>query len=100
MAIVDINKPFEVETNVSNFVFKEQFVQRDEKRRLYLIAFFSKKLYKPKFNYSIYNKELIVIIESFKEWKLYFNGTKYQVKVYIDYKNFIYFIIFKDLNQR
>ena len=42
----------------------------------------------------------MAIVELFKEQKPYFNGTKYQMKVYIDYKNFIYFIISKDFNQR
>ncbi len=67
MTIVDPNKPFEIETNISDFIFKEQFVQRNEKKRLHPITFFSKKLYRPEFNYSIYDKELIAIIESFKE---------------------------------
>ncbi len=77
MVIINPDRFFEVETNASNFVFKEQFVQRDKKEKLYFIAFFSKKLYKPEFNYFIYNKELIVIIELFKEWKPYFNRIKY-----------------------
>jgi len=67
LVIIDIDKPFEIETDISDFAFKKQFAQQNEKRRLYLIAFFSKKLYKLEFNYSIYNKKLIVIIESFKE---------------------------------
>jgi len=64
------------------------------------VAFFSKKLYRLELNYSIYDKELIAIIESFKEWRPYLSGTKHQVKVYIDYKNLIYFTTSKDLNQR
>ncbi len=67
MAITNSNKPFEIETNISNFVFKRQFVQWNEEGRLHPITFFSKKLYKLEFNYSIYNKELIIIIESFKK---------------------------------
>ncbi len=50
-----------------DFIFGGQFVQRDEEGRLYFITFFLKKLYKLEFNYLIYNKELIVIIELFKE---------------------------------
>ncbi len=38
-----------------------------QKKRLYLIAFFSKKLYRLEFNYLIHDKELMAIIESFKE---------------------------------
>ncbi len=67
MAIIDPDKLFEVEINVFDFVFREQLIQRNEERRLHPIAFFLKKLYKLEFNYPIYNKELIVIIELFKE---------------------------------
>ncbi len=83
-----------------DFIFGGQFIQRNKEKRLHFITFFSKKLYRLEFNYPIYDKKLITIIESFKEWKLYFNGIKHQIKVYINYKNLIYFIIFKDLNQR
>ncbi len=67
MVIIDLNKLFEIEINTFNFIFKRQFVQRDEEERLYLIVFFSKKLYKLELNYLIYNKELMAIIELFKE---------------------------------
>ena len=67
MIIINIDKFFKVEIDISDFASERQLVQRDEKRRLYLIAFFSKKLYKPELNYFIYNKELITIIELFKE---------------------------------
>ncbi len=100
MAIADLDKLFEIETNMSDIAFGGQFVQRDEEKRLYLIIFFFKRLYRPELNYSIYNKELITIIKLFREWKLYLNGTKYEVKVYIDYKNLIHFIIFKEFNRR
>ncbi len=65
--MVNLDKLFEVEIDTFNFVFKRQFVQRDEKERLHLIVFFLKKLYKLEFNYFIYNKELIAIIKLFKE---------------------------------
>jgi len=99
LIIIDLDKPFEIETDISDFVFKRQLVQWDEKGRLHFIAFFSKKLYKLELNYFIYDKELIAIIELIKEWKPYFNKTKHQMKIYIDYKNLIYFTISKDLNQ-
>ncbi len=98
--MADLDKLFKIETNAFDFIFKRQFVQRDEKERLYLIAFFSKKLHKSEFNYPIYNKELITIVELFKEQKPYLNKIKYQIKIYVNYKNLIYFIISKKLNQR
>ncbi len=42
----------------------------------------------------------MAIIKLFREQKLYLNGIKYEVKVYIDYKNFTYFIIFKEFNRQ
>jgi len=67
LIIINLDKPFKIETNAFDFAFRKQFVQRDEKERLYLITFFLKKLYRSEFNYPIYNKELMVIIELFKE---------------------------------
>ncbi len=98
--MIDLDKLFEVEINMFDFAFRRQFIQRNKKERLYPIAFFSKKLYRLELNYLIYNKELMAIIKSFKKWKLYFNKTKHQMKIYTDHKNFIYFIISKKLNRR
>ncbi len=67
MAIIDLDKLFEIKINTSDFIFGRQFVQQDEEERLHTIAFFLKKLYKLKLNYPIYDKELITIIKLFKE---------------------------------
>ena len=45
----------------------------------------------PKKNYNIYNKELLAIMEAFKEWRVYLKELAYMVEVYIDHKNLIYF---------
>jgi RNase H-like domain found in reverse transcriptase len=51
-------------------------------------------------NYKIYNKELFVIIKVFQNWRVYLEGSKYSIKVYIDYKNLLYFTTTKVLNRR
>ncbi len=51
------------------------------------------------FNYKIYNKKLLVIIIAFNKWWVYLKGFKYSVKVYINYKNLLYFITIKVLNR-
>ena len=63
------NTPFEVEANASDFAIGGQLGQRDENGRLYLVAFFSKKLEGPRLNYPIHDKELLAIIEVFQEWR-------------------------------
>jgi hypothetical protein len=74
--------------------------QRDKKRKLHPVAFYSLKLKGLELNYIIHDKEFITIIEAFKEWKHYLIGTKHKIKVYTDYKNLIIFTIIKELNKR
>jgi hypothetical protein len=48
-----------------------------------------------KLNYDIYDKELLAIVEAFKEWRVYLKGATLLVKVLIDHKNLLYFITTK-----
>jgi len=64
------------------------------------VAYFSRKHSNEEYNYEIYNKELLVIIWAFKEWRPELEGAKYPITVIIDYKNLEYFIIIKLLNHR
>jgi hypothetical protein len=77
--LLDPRKLFEVETNALDYAIGGQLGQQDENGKLYLVAFISRKLVGPQLNYPIYNKELLAIIEAFREWRLYLSGTTYLV---------------------
>jgi transposase InsO family protein len=96
----DPEKPYEVETDASDWALGGQLGQRDEQGRLHPVAFYSKKLHGPELNYAIHDKELMAIIEAFKEWKHYLSGAAHKVKVYTDHKNLTSFTTTKDLNKR
>ena len=49
-------------------------------------------------NYDIYDKELLVIICTFKEWRSELKETAEQVQVITDHKNLKYFMIIKQLS--
>jgi RNase H-like domain found in reverse transcriptase len=51
-------------------------------------------------NYKIHDKKLLIIIEAFRNWRVYLEGSKYPIEVYIDYKNLLYFTTTKVLNRR
>jgi len=87
LTILDLEKPFEVETDALEFALGGRLGQRDEEGRLHPVAFYSQKLNGPELNHQIHDKELMAIIEAFREWKHYFTGTKHAVKVYTDHKN-------------
>jgi len=55
--------------------------------RLHPVAFHSRKLNSAERNYEIHDKELLAIIEAFKEWKRYLLGEEEPITVYTDHQN-------------
>ncbi|KAI7909406.1 hypothetical protein M0657_011852 [Pyricularia oryzae] len=100
LKIPDPTKPFEVETDASDYAIGGQLSQRDKEGRLHPCAFFSQKLHGPEFNYQIYDKKFMAIIRTFEKWKPQLSGTKYEVLIYTDHKNLTHFTTSKVLNKR
>ena len=63
--MLDPSKPYEVETDASDFAIGGQLGQRDANGRIHPVAFFSKKLSGAALNYQVHDKELMAIIEAF-----------------------------------
>ena len=51
------------------------------------MAYFLKRLSLAKYNYEIYNKELLAIIRYFKQWRPKLEGAGFLIKVLSNYKN-------------
>jgi len=64
------------------------------------VAFQSRKLNSAERNYEIHDKELLAIIEAFKEWKRYLWGEEEPVMVYTDHQNLQLFLTKKVWNQQ
>ena len=56
-----------IKANSSNYITKGILSQYNKDRVLYLIVYFLKQLNPAKYNYKIYNKELLAIIKYFKQ---------------------------------
>jgi len=54
----------------------------------------------PELNYDIHDKELLAVVESLRQWRVYLEGTKYPVQIYTDHKNLLYWTTTKQLNRR
>jgi hypothetical protein len=100
LMLPDPKKPFEVETDASDYAVGGQLGQRDDNGKLHPVAFFSQKISGPPLNYPVHDKELMAIIKAFEEWKPYLSGTTHEVQVYTDHKNLRYFTTTKELNGR
>ena len=55
-----------IKANLSNYIIKDILSQYNKDGVLYFIVYFLKWLNPAKYNYKIYNKELLAIIRYFK----------------------------------
>ncbi len=98
----DSKKQIYIKSDSSNFVFAEILSQVKKNDELYLVIFFSKNLASIECNYEIYDKELLTIVQCFKQWKseLLFIKLNVLIKMLINHKNLKYFMFIKQLNRR
>ena len=89
-----------VETDASDYVSAGILSQIADDGLLHPVAFFSKKHSPAEFNYEIYDKELMAIIQSFEEWRLHLESAKGVIEVLCYHKNLEYFMTIKILNRR
>ena len=99
LAHFDLNKKIWIETDASDFVTAEILSQMHDEV-FWLVVFFSKKMSLTECNYMIYDKKLLVIIQSFEIWWSETANVflKNSMKIYIDYKNLKHFMMIKQLN--
>jgi hypothetical protein len=94
----NIDKHCFLETNTSDIVIIAIFSQLDLNSKWHLIVYFSKSIALAEINYSIYNKEILAIVQTFEHWQTELESTDYLIEVFIDYKVLKYFINTKVLS--
>ncbi|KAG5727516.1 hypothetical protein E4T56_gene12212 [Termitomyces sp. T112] len=99
LLFLDNNSPFQVEADSSDFATRAVLSQQSpEDGKWYPVSFYSKSLNAVEQNYEIHNKEMLAIIQSFKEWQHFLEGMWHKSKVWTDHKNLKYFQTAKKLN--
>ena len=88
-----------LETDASDFAIAGVLCQRHN-GKLHPVTFFSRKLNPAEVNYEIYDKEMLAIVQCFKQWRHYFLSVRSPITVYTDHKNLEYFNTTKQLNRR
>ena len=76
-----------IKANLSNYITRGILSQYNKEGVLYPIVYFLKRLSLAKYNYKIYNKELLAIIRYFKQWRPKLKSIKFLIKVLSNYKN-------------
>jgi len=63
------------------------------------LAYYDERFLPAELNYDIHDKEMVVIVNFFKEWWHFLMGSPQQIVVYTNYKNLEYFNTTKILNR-
>ncbi len=92
------NHKIMIEINALNYVFEDIFSQYDENEILHSVAYFSKKHNSVECNYKIYDKELMIIVCTFKKWLSELEDFIYSIKMIMNHKNLKYFMSTKQLS--
>ena len=63
------------------------------------VAFHSRKIFAVEINYEVHDKELLVVVDSFEQWRHFLEGSPHQILIYSDHKNLTYFQTARVLNR-
>jgi transposase InsO family protein len=96
----DPQLPVRIETDASKFAMAGILSQPDEEGRWHPVAFWSRKFNGPELNYGTPDQEMMAIVESFKHWRHYTEGTAIPVEVLSDHSNLQVFMRQPKLNGR
>lgn len=96
----DPELPIRLETDASHFAAAGILSQKDEQGRWQPVAFWSSKFGGAQLDYPTYDKEMMAIVESFKHWRHYLEGSRYPIEVLSDHMNLQGFMDLPRLNGR
>jgi hypothetical protein len=99
LAHFDPDQDVIVETDASDYVSTGVLSQYDDDNVLHPVAYFSKEHSPTECNYEIYDKELIAIVQAFKEWRPELQSGINPIYVLSDHKNLEYFTTTTLLNR-
>lgn len=87
----DQTKQFQLDTDASDHTIGAVLSQRDSNGLLRPVAFYSRKLSDAEQNYSVFDKELLAIIDSLIYWRHYLISPVEYTQINTDHKNLLYF---------
>jgi len=90
----------QIETDTSDLANARILSPYELDKRGHPLAFYNKRFLAAELNYDVYDKEMVVIMNCFQEWRYFLMDAPEQIVVYMDYKNLEYFNTTQLLNRR
>ena len=98
--LLDPQVPIRVETDASDVARAAILSQADEQGRYHPVAFWCSKFKGLETRYSTPDKELMAIVDAFKHWRHYLEGSTHTVEVLSDHHNLQGFMSLQKLNEQ
>ena len=92
--------PITIEADASDYAMGCILSQTSPAGELHPICFYSRKFTPAELNYPIYDKELLAVVEAFRQWRVYLEGAEIPVQVFTDHKNLEYFSTARTTSRR
>ena len=91
-----------VETDASGYTIGGVFSQLilNDLGQWHPVAFFLRKMIPAEIRYKTHNGELLAIVEAFKTWKQYLEGSQHEMLILTDHNNLRLFMETKNLSSR
>jgi hypothetical protein len=87
----DVEKPITLQSEASGFAIAGNLNQFDVIGVLRPTSFYSRKCSPGKQNFDTYDRELLAIVASMKQWEHHLDGARYKILIQCDHKNLEYF---------
>jgi hypothetical protein len=91
---------FFIFSDASDYALGSVLTQKDLEGHFRPIEFLSRKLLPAEINYSVFDKELLAVIESLKTWRHFLIHSPHVVEVFSDHNNLRYFKTTQNLKPR
>ncbi len=92
------NEPARIETDASDLAIGACLCQEKD-GKWHLITYYSRKMSAAEQNYNIYDKELLAVVYTLQNWRVYAESYS-ELTIFTDYKNLLNFTTTKELNRR
>ncbi len=96
----DFTKLFEIESDALLYATGAILLQQDTNRDWHPVAYCSQSMNPTEQNYQVYDRELMAIICSLREWRCYIYGSSFTMIVWTDHHNLMYFMHPQKLTRR
>jgi hypothetical protein len=89
----DQDRPAMIEMDALDFAIGARFSQKFEDGKVHPVAFLSRKMSNAEFNYDVFNKEMLAIVDTVVKWRHYLQGSKFKTVIFSDHQNLSYFTV-------